>query len=120
MGQKKLLRVMVVNREFTKEELHVVDFFHNCKELGYDMVIFPFKEDKRRTEVIYFDYMLTDDFFLLFQARIETDGPGFFDFDLEEITEETFYDILDQQFTVMPFNLTDGLIDVHNVQNEKD
>lgn len=120
MAEKKVLRIMVVDRKFGPLEEQGISFFNQCNALGYDMVIFPFREDNRRTEVIYFDFTLTEALQELFCVDFETDYPGFCDFDLDEVEEQTFYDILNQQFIVLPFFLTNGLVDVHHVQSEKD
>ena len=107
---KKELKILVINRAW-KEGEKPVPIFKKYRAEGYDVIIFPFTEDKRRTEVIFFDlhkHLLP--FEELFNINIEYDmdgGDPFYDFDLAEISEEVFYDILDQEFEVSSFSLTD-------------
>lgn len=103
------LKILVIDRQLREDE-KPVPMFEKYERKGFNVIIFPFKEDKRRTEVIFFNFRNLSIFEQLFNIRIEYDmdgGDPFYDFDLEEIDEQTFYDILDQKFEVSTSNLTD-------------
>lgn len=106
---KQSLKILVINRPFNQTEKPVM-LFERYEEKGYDMIIFPFREDKRRTEIIFFSFPIKDDLSILFNVHIDYDPDGgdpFYDFDLEGIDEQACYDILSQRFEISTFNLTD-------------
>ncbi len=104
--EKRKLKILVINRSLKQGEHPVKDIFQHYKG-KYDVIIFPWREDKKKTEVIFFDVYLIEQFEEIFSVSIELDAPGFFDFDQEDVTEDTFYDMLDQEFEIDNFNLTD-------------
>jgi hypothetical protein len=107
---KEKLNILVIDRHLTDEEKPVL-LFKKYQIEGYDVIIFPFREDKRITEVIFFSYYkCLRSFEELFQTIIEQDLDDvdtFYDFDLEEIDEDAFYDVLSQKFEVISSKLTE-------------
>lgn len=107
--EKTKLKILVINRSLEKEEKPFL-LFKKYRQEGYDVIIFPFTEKKKLTEVIFFNYSHLSDFEELFCITIEYDLDGdesCFDFDLKEIDEQSFYDVLDQRFEIHTVNLTD-------------
>lgn len=105
---KPKLRILVVDRPLKTGEQAVKDIFKPYKE-NYDVVIFPLKEGKNRTEVIVLNTKLMDayqwaDLFCV-SCDCEEEDP-FYDFDLPNVDEQTTYDILAQKFEVATTNLT--------------
>jgi hypothetical protein len=111
--EKSKLAILVIDRSWKEGEKPVSMFekYQKNNEKGYDVIIFPFTETKRRTEVIFFSYYNHLKVFQnLFNINIDYDldgGDPFYDFDLPEIDEQAFYDILGQEFEVITSNLTD-------------
>ena len=104
---KDLLKILVINRPWREGE-KCVAVFDKYACMGYDLIIFPYREDKKNTEVVFFNRQHEYTFDKLFCIHIECDiDDWLYDFDLEGVTEQTFYDILDQQFEVSISNLTD-------------
>ena len=105
---KEKINILVIDRPWGKEEKPVL-MFEKYEKQGFDIVIFPFTETKRRIEVIFFDFLKRSIFEKLFHISIDYDLDEidpFFDFVLREVDEQTFYDILDQVFEVLPLELT--------------
>lgn len=105
--KKRKLKILEVDRPLKSEEKSV-ELFNVYRARGYDIIVFPWKKDKTRTEVIFFDYLLLSELEDLFEisSNFYSDDP-FHDFDLEEIETQAFYDILDVKFEIEVNNLTD-------------
>ena len=107
---KPKLKILVVNRPLRIEEHPVNDIFLIYKQKNYDIVLFPPKETKKRTELIVLNTELMDPIHwaeLLGVAMNDNEEElPFYDFDLENVEEQTTYDILDQKFEVITTNLT--------------
>lgn len=105
---RKELKILVVDRELKQGEHPVRDIFDVYKEKGYDIIIFPWRADKPCTEVVVFSYTVLENMSDLFEIPFKEydEDEIFYDFDLDGIDEQTFYDILDQRFEVLPDNLT--------------
>jgi hypothetical protein len=107
---KEPLKILVIDRPWREGE-KPCPVFIKYGDKGYDVIIFPFTETKRKTEVIFFSHYKHHSIFEeLFCIRIPYDmdgGDPFYDFDLEDIEEQTFYDILDQKFEVSTSKLTE-------------
>ena len=105
MGKPKL-KILVVDRPL-RPKANVVTVFDYYKTEGYELIVFPFREDKRRTEIVFFSSTLIDNLEKLLNIRIDYDEDNpFYDFDMEEVDEDAIYDILDQYFDLEVFNLS--------------
>jgi hypothetical protein len=105
---KEDLKILVIDRSW-KEGEKPVPFFEKAYVEEFNVVIFPLTEQKNCTEVIFFRYRYISWFQSLFHISIDYDmdgGDPFYDFDLEDIDEQTFYDILDQDFNVLTSKLS--------------
>lgn len=107
---KNKLRILVINRT-TKENENIVKDVFNVFGPNYDLLIFPPKENSEECliQAVSFKSNLRHDFSEIFNRHIdyEDEDDDFYDFDLEEIELDTFYDMLGQKFEVETFNLTD-------------
>lgn len=104
--EKRKLIILAVDRPLKQEE-HSEDIFNVYREKGYDIVIFPWKSDKTRTEVIVFNYCIFSNIKYLFHLPyVYDEDETLYDFNLEGINEQEFYDILNQKFEVVTHNLT--------------
>ena len=112
METKRKLHVLIVDQALKESDGPNPPFFMRCGSHGYDMVVFPFRDDKPTTEVIYFSPGINDDLLELFGPQDYHYGDTFSDFDLDEIDLETFYDILSKSFEIIPRNFSAGIIDV--------
>jgi len=107
---KSKLKVLVINRT-PKENENVVEDVFRVYGQAYDLIIFPPKEDSGECliQVVSFRSVLRNDLSQIFNRQIdyEDEEDDFYDFDLEEIELDIFYDMLSQRFEVQAFNLTD-------------
>lgn len=111
MNSKNQLTILLIDCRLKENEEAVRDIFYVYKE-KYSLIIFPPKEDdpECRIQIVFDDFSFLKKLEDLFSIRIEYDGNDpeeFFDFDLTEITEEAFYDVLSQEFEVTTFNLSE-------------
>ena len=107
--EKTKVKVLVVDRALKEGEHAVKNIFFPYKVKDYDIVIFPFREDKPYTEVVVLKISIKSSFEWgeLFQISVDGDEDDpFFSFELEGIEEEVFYEILSQEFEVESSNLT--------------
>jgi len=106
---KGKLKILTVDRPLRQGEHPVRDIFDAYREKGYDMIIFPWKEDKPRTEVVVFSHDVLNDMRHVFEIphKEYSEDEILYDFDLEGIDEQTFYDILYQHFEIIVSNLTE-------------
>jgi hypothetical protein len=104
------LTILVINRPTKVNENIVKDVF-NVYGYKYDLLIFPPKENSEECiiQAVSFKSQLRYDFSEIFNRDIdyEDEDDDFYDFDLEEIELDTFYDMLDRRFEVETFDLTD-------------
>lgn len=104
------LTILVINRPTKKNENVVKDIF-NVYGRKYDLLIFPPEENSVECliQAVSFKFGLRDIFSEIFNQYIdhENDDDDFYDFDLEEIELDIFYDMLGKRFEVETFNLTD-------------
>jgi len=114
MNNKPNAKILVFDRPLNPGENAIKDIFivyggDSENKDKYDLIVFPYKEGKERTEVVIFSQTLMHYGIMdLFEAKCEwPEGEPFGDFDLEGIDEQTFYDILDQRFIVTTDNLSD-------------
>lgn len=108
MGTKRDLKILIVNRESPTEENVVKDIFFKYRN-DFDLIVFPPKESGECIiQCVSFKSELRHDFSEIFNQYIdyEDEDDDFFDFDLCEIEMNTFYDMLDQRFEVLNYNLT--------------
>ena len=110
MNRSKLT-VLQIDRKLKEGEEAVRDIFYPYKE-KYDLIMFPPKDDdpECRIQIVFDFFRLLKTLEVLFSIRIDYDGndpEDFFDFDLTEITEEAFYDVLNQEFDVTTINLSE-------------
>jgi hypothetical protein len=105
---KNNLKVLVINRT-TKEYESIVKDVFQVYGRKYDLLIFPPKENSKECliQVVSFKKELKDDFSEISNQHINDEHEDFYDFDLEEIELDTFYDMLNQRFEIETFNLTD-------------
>lgn len=106
---KDKLKVLVINRT-TKENENIVKDVFNVYGWDYDLILFPPKEESGECliQLVSFQSKLRSDFSEIFNQRIdyEYEDDDFYDFDLEEIKLDVFYDMLSQRFEVETFDLT--------------
>jgi hypothetical protein len=105
--KKRKLKILEINRPLKPEE-KLTELLNVYRAKGYDIIVFPWKRDKTRTEVIFFDYILLSELEGLFEipSSFYSEDP-FHDFDLEGVETQTFYDILDIKFEIKVDKLTD-------------
>ncbi|MCK5080756.1 MAG: hypothetical protein KAQ63_01210 [Candidatus Moranbacteria bacterium] len=106
--EKRKLKILEVDRLLKQGEKSVRDIFNAYRSKDYDIIVFPWRKDKTCTEVIVFSYSFFDElkYFFEISNKGDEDDP-FYDFDLEGMETQTFYDILDEQFEIEVNNLTD-------------
>ena len=114
--EKRELKILVVDRQLKQGEKVLRDIFDVYKEKGddkgYNIVVFPYRKDKAYTEVVIFSYSIYDDIRFYFKIPKNCgEDDTLYDFDLEGITEQTFFDILDSYGHEV---ITDNLTDVEN------
>jgi hypothetical protein len=104
------LKVLIINRKL-KENENVVEDVFGVYGWDYGLIIFPPKEDSGECliQVVSFQSGLRNDLSQIFNRQIdyEDEEDHFYDFDLQEIELDTFYEMLSQRFEVQTFNLTD-------------
>lgn len=105
--EKTKLKILVVDRNLKQGEHPVTDIFSVYKHRGFDMVIFPYREDKQTTEIIILNTNLKDpyDWQKMLSAEVNS-GPGFYDCDLDSVTEDVLYEILEGEFEIETETLT--------------
>ena len=104
---KELLKILVVDRPLKPKEKSV-EISEKYDLKGYNIIIFPFTETSRLTQVIFFKYSMKDDFEKLFSTTVPCEEDDYiYRFHLEEINGETFCDILGKEFEINTFKLTD-------------
>lgn len=106
--EKRKLKILEVNRPLKSKEHSVRDIFNVYSKKGYDIIIFPWKKDKPRVEAVVFNHSIFRELRELFYLPYwEEEDKMFYDFDLEDVDEETFYDILDRNYEIEVFYLTE-------------
>ena len=106
--EKTKLKILVVDRALEQGEHPVSDIFSVYKQRGFDMVVFPYKEDKQMTEIIILNTNLWGlyNWERLLSTKVNYDGPGFYDCDLEGVETDVFYEILEGEFEIDVEDLT--------------
>ncbi len=105
---KNTLTILLVNRALKVGETAVKDIFQKY-EWKYDLIMFPPKDDDPgcRIQIVSYQWNLIRNLEELLNIRIAYDEDrDFYDFDLTEIQEEVFYEMLSQQYEVKPIDLT--------------
>jgi hypothetical protein len=104
------LKILIIDRT-TKENESIVKDVFNAYGWNYDLIMFPPKEDSEECliQLISFKPKLRNDFSEIFNRHVdyEYEDDDFYDFDLEEIELETFYEMLNSRFEIETFNLTE-------------
>lgn len=103
--QKENLSILLIDCPVKESQNIVKDVF---KVYGpkYGLLVFPPKEDdpECRIQVVFFEYNLIKEIEDLFSSvRIDYDPDDleeFFDFDLTEIAEDVFYEVLETKYAI--------------------
>ncbi len=106
----KNLSILLIDRPLKNGENIVKDVF---KVYGpkYDLLVFPPKEDdpECRIQIVFYEYDLIKEMESLFNIGVDYDPDDlgeFFDFDLTQIEEDVFYEILSQSYVVITTDLS--------------
>jgi len=108
MRTKTDLKILIINRESPAEENVVKDIFFKYRK-DFDLIVFPPKKESGECiiQAVSFRSQLRHYFSEIFNQHIDYEDDEFYDFDLQEIEMDTFYDMLDQRFEVLNYNLID-------------
>ena len=107
MAVKQILKVLEIDRS-VKDGEHAVDIFKKHM-YAYDLLLFPPKENdpECRIQCISARDEYQMDFQKIFSVVIESDDDApFYDFDVTQITQDVFYDVLDILFDIELTQLT--------------
>lgn len=101
----------MIDRSF-KDGVNVVKDVFEVYGPKYNIIVFPPKNDdpECRIQVVFYKYNLVRELEDLFSISIDydfDDPPEFFDFDLTEIEEEVFIEILEKRFGISITNLSE-------------
>ncbi len=103
---KEKLKILVINRSLKEGEKPVRDIFDVYGD-KYNIIMFPPKENKNTVELIVFSRGHLFDLGRLFgiHPKYDLDDP-FYDLDLDDIAEDTFYEVISQEFEIERDELT--------------
>ena len=101
---KQNLSILLINDKESRKKNIVKDIFMKHGPI-YDLIVFPPKilDPESRIQIVFFRYNLIERMESLFPVMIDydmDDPPDFFDFDLIDIEEDAFYDILMQEYLI--------------------
>ena len=106
MNQERL-HLLLVNRLLRREK-KPIDLYERYQVEGFDLIVFPWREDKLSTEIVFFDNTFAPELERLFNTGAKArDGIHFLCFDLEFTQTTTFIDNLRTKFELMVSNITD-------------
>jgi hypothetical protein len=104
---KQPIKVLSVDRNLKPKE-QPIDLFERYNIKGYNVMIFPIKKSERTVEVVFFDEENIPVMEELFSIKIPSSEDNFFyEFEINDIDEQGFYDVLDKKFEISTYKLTD-------------
>lgn len=108
---KSELSILLIDKKMKEGENIVKNVFTKYGR-NYGLLMFPpdSTDQEIRIQIVFFNYNLLNDMEKLFHINIDYDPddlPNFFDFDLTEIEEDVFYEILDNKYSLSIKKLTE-------------
>ena len=108
---KKDLSILLIDRAKKEEENVVKDIFYKYGK-KYGLIVFPPKNDDEecRIQVVFYNHSILSSLQEIFQIFIDydmDDPADFFDFDLTEIEENVFYEMLESHYSISLHNLSE-------------
>lgn len=103
--KKQNLSILLIDRPLNGDENVVKDIFMKYSPT-YDFIVFPPKsgDEESLIQVVFFEYNLIEEIETLFPSvQIEYDPDdleAFFDFDITDIEEGVFYEVLEQRYSI--------------------
>lgn len=104
---KQAIKILSVNRNLKPKE-QPIDLFEKYNIKGYHVMIFPIGGSERTVEVVFFDEENIPVMEELFSIKIpHSEDDFFYEFEINDIDEQGFYDVLNQKFEISTYKLTD-------------
>lgn len=103
--EKENLSILLIDRP-VKDGQHIIKDVFKVYGPKYGLLVFPPKKDdpECRIQVVFWEYDLIEEIENLFSSiRIyydPNDLEDFFDFDLTEIAEDVFYEVLETRYII--------------------